>query len=119
VYILGVSKYTFTCDTLVVTVCFSDVVFSDATYQKMLAILAQCETTMIKSVEVYNMNLKEQENYEHLNERIGKYVAYFCKCCQFYSETGSLFSDSELIFTPLLPLPYQLYICNAQHVIIR
>jgi len=38
----------------------------------MLAILAQCETTMTKSVEVYKMNLKEQENYESLNERIGK-----------------------------------------------
>ena len=47
-------------------------VFSNATYQKMLAVLAQCETTMMKSVEVYNMNLKEQENYERLNERIGK-----------------------------------------------
>jgi len=47
-------------------------VASNATYQKMLAILAQCETTMKKSVEVYNMNVKEQENYESLNERIGK-----------------------------------------------
>jgi len=27
---------------------------------------------MKKSVEVYNMNLKEQENYESLNDRIGK-----------------------------------------------
>lgn len=51
--------------------CASCVV-SNATYQKMLAILAQCETTMKKSVEVYNMNLKEQENYESLNDRIGK-----------------------------------------------
>jgi len=48
------------------------VVCSNATYQKMLAVLAQCETTMMKSVEVYNMNLKEQENYERLNERIGE-----------------------------------------------
>jgi len=47
------------------------VIFSNATYQKMLAILAQCETTMRKSIEVHNMNLKEQENYESLNERIG------------------------------------------------
>jgi len=45
--------------------------FSNATYQKMLAVLAQCETTMTKSVEVYNMNLREQETYESLNERIG------------------------------------------------
>jgi len=37
----------------------------------MLAVLAQCETTMTKSVEVYNMNLREQETYESLNERIG------------------------------------------------
>ena len=40
----------------------------------MLAVLAQCETTMKKSVEVYNMNLKEQENYERLNEKIGKWL---------------------------------------------
>lgn len=50
--------------------------FSNATYQKMLAILAQCETTMAKSVEVYNMNLKEQENYESLNERIGNGLVF-------------------------------------------
>ena len=31
---------------------------------------------MKKSVEVYNMNVKEQENYESLNERIGK-LTYF------------------------------------------
>jgi len=42
----------------------------------MLAILAQCETTMAKSVEVYNMNLKEQENYESLNERIGNGLVF-------------------------------------------
>jgi len=40
----------------------------------MLAVLAQCETTMMKSVEVYNMNLKEQETYESLNEKIGKWL---------------------------------------------
>jgi len=42
----------------------------------MLAILAQCETTMTKSVEVYNMNLREQENYEGLNEKIGKWLIF-------------------------------------------
>jgi len=42
----------------------------------MLAVLAQCETTMMKSVEVYNMNLKEQENYERLNERIGEWLIF-------------------------------------------
>lgn len=31
---------------------------------------------MAKSVEVYNMNLKEQENYESLNERIGKGLVF-------------------------------------------
>jgi len=55
------------------------VFFSDATFQKMLAVLAQCETTMMKSVEVYNMNVKEQENYERLNERIGKYLIFYVK----------------------------------------
>jgi len=53
------------------------VFFSDATFQKMLAVLAQCETTMMKSVEVHNMNVKEQENYERLNERIGKYLIFY------------------------------------------
>jgi len=52
--------------------------FSDATYQKMLAILAQCETTITKSVEVYNMNLKEEENYDRLNESIGKWPIFNC-----------------------------------------
>ena len=42
----------------------------------MLAVLAQCETTMMKSVEVYNMNLKEQETYESLNEKIGNWLIY-------------------------------------------
>ena len=37
----------------------------------MLAALAQCELTMAKSVQVYNMNMKEQENYAKLNNDIG------------------------------------------------
>ena len=64
--------------------------FSDATLQKMLAVLAQCETTMKKSVEVYNMNLKEQENYERLNERIGKCLIFICSA--FLSLVNTHFS---------------------------
>jgi len=44
------------------------------TYQKMLAVLAQCELTMVKSVQVHRMNVREQENYTKLNSEIGNRV---------------------------------------------
>lgn len=63
---------------------------SNATYQKMLAVLAQCETTMKKSVEVYNMNLKEQEHYDSLNERIELQINDACeKIAQCKSELNA------------------------------
>lgn len=43
---------------------------SHLTYQRMLGTLAQCEYTMEKSVLVYEMNLREQKKYEHLNQEI-------------------------------------------------
>jgi len=58
----------------------------------MLAILAQCETTMMKSVEVYNMNLKEQENYERLNERIGRWLI-FARAVNFMVKSGSVMTS--------------------------
>jgi THO complex subunit 7 len=47
---------------------------SDSTYQKMLAMLTQCEMTMAKSVLVHNMNQREQQNYEHLNTEIEQMI---------------------------------------------
>ncbi|ESO04836.1 hypothetical protein HELRODRAFT_78299, partial [Helobdella robusta] len=43
---------------------------SNVTYQKMLSTLSQCEYAMFKSEQVYNMCLKEQENYKKLNDVI-------------------------------------------------
>jgi len=37
----------------------------------MLSVLAQCEMTMEKTAEVYDMHAKEQEHYEMLNRQIG------------------------------------------------
>ena len=47
------------------------IIRSYMTYQKMLAVVAQCELTMVKSVQVHRMNVREQENYTKLNSEIG------------------------------------------------
>nr|XP_019928527.2 THO complex subunit 7 homolog [Crassostrea gigas] len=39
-------------------------------YERMMASLTQCEYTMEKSLLVYNMNTKEQENYNRLSQDI-------------------------------------------------
>lgn len=39
---------------------------SDATYQRMLAQLVQCETSVEKAVQVFDMNSKEQQHYSKL-----------------------------------------------------
>lgn len=44
---------------------------SDATYQRLMSTVAQCEFTMEKSLLVYEMNLREQANYGKLNRQIG------------------------------------------------
>ncbi len=41
-------------------------------YQRMLSTLAQCEFAMTKSSHVHDMNLREQKNYESLQEKIGE-----------------------------------------------
>ena len=75
--------------------------FSNATYQKMLAVLAQCETTMTKSVEVYNMNLREQETYDSLNERIGQ--CHIFSCNMFLGLVSTI--DVINVFFRLRPIP--------------
>ena len=50
-------------------------VYSQSTYQRMLSMLAQCEFTMEKSVQVHAMNLCEQDSYEKLTKDIGKFSA--------------------------------------------
>lgn len=54
--------------------CFS--FSSDATYQKMLIQLAQCEFAIGKTQTVYEMNELETENYEKIYSEIGK--SNFC-----------------------------------------
>ena len=46
--------------------------YSNATYQRMLAQLAQSELAMEKSLMVHDMNVQEQANYQKLNREIGK-----------------------------------------------
>ncbi|XP_064606610.1 THO complex subunit 7 homolog isoform X2 [Liolophura sinensis] len=43
---------------------------NDATYQRLMSTVAQCEFTMEKSLLVYEMNLREQANYGKLNRQI-------------------------------------------------
>ena len=50
-------------------------------YQKMLLFLAQSEYAMDKNLQVFNMNLKEQEKYEKLNQTIG-----MCKEPEIYTQ---------------------------------
>ena len=47
--------------------------FSHLVIQRMFATLAQSDHAIKKSAQVYKMNLKEQANYEHLNQEIGKF----------------------------------------------
>ena len=47
--------------------------YSDATYQKMLIQLAQCEFAIGKTQTVFEMNELETENYEKTYREIGKY----------------------------------------------
>lgn len=40
-------------------------------YQRMLSTLAQCEFSLGKTLMVYDMNLREMENYEKIYTNIG------------------------------------------------
>lgn len=46
-------------------------------YQRMLSTLSQCEFSMGKTLLVYDMNLREMENYEKIYKEIGKHSASF------------------------------------------
>jgi THO complex subunit 7 len=52
---------------------------SDATYHKMLSLLAQCELTMLKSLQVHDMNIGEQENYKNLSQQIEQQIKDACE----------------------------------------
>lgn len=45
-------------------------------YQRMLSNLAQCEFSMGKTLMVYDMNLREMENYETIYNNIGRTLLY-------------------------------------------
>lgn len=47
-------------------------VFRFTQYQRMLGTLAQCEFSMGKTLMVYDMNLREMENYEKIYSNIGR-----------------------------------------------
>ena len=42
------------------------------------SMLAQCEFTMEKSVQVHAMNLHEQDNYQKLTREIGTGILFLC-----------------------------------------
>ena len=41
-------------------------------YQRMQAMIGQCEYTLEKGINTYEMNKQEQKNYEKLRQDIGK-----------------------------------------------
>lgn len=49
------------------------VCFRYSQYQRMLSTLSQCEFSMGKTLLVYDMNLREMENYEKIYKDIGKH----------------------------------------------
>lgn len=51
-------------------------IFRVIQYQRMLGTLSQCEFSMGKTLLVYDMNLKEMENYEKDYKDIGKYHCF-------------------------------------------
>lgn len=46
--------------------------YSFTQYQRMLSTLAQCEFSLGKTLMVYDMNLREMENYEKIYTNIGR-----------------------------------------------
>lgn len=76
--------------------CLFDLSSRFTQYQRMLSNLAQCEFSMGKTLMVYDMNLREMENYETIYNNIGRtllcgYCAFVCKysflwvcCCCFF-----------------------------------
>lgn len=52
-------------------------VFRFTQYQRMMGILAQCEFSMGKTLMVYDMNLREMENYEKIYTNIGRQYDFF------------------------------------------
>jgi len=66
----------------------------------------------MKSVEVYNMNLKEQETYESLNEKIGKWLICWVLQCS-YAVPCLLISLCEclllLLYANIVPKQIQIW----------
>lgn len=58
--------------------CFLFVLFRFTQYQRMLSTLAQCEFSLGKTLMVYDMNLREMENYEKIYTNIGRRLFLCC-----------------------------------------
>ena len=69
--------------------------FSRDMLLKMHAMLAQCEFTMEKSVQVHSVNAQEQANYEILTKDIG-----LCKCLSMTSTVTNVFNVFHLVLSP-------------------
>ena len=62
---------------------------SQAMYQRMQAMIAQCEYTIEKGMNTYEMNKQEKENYEKLSDDIGESFIrilsfFFLHMCFFF-----------------------------------
>ncbi|KAJ6668228.1 hypothetical protein lerEdw1_015605 [Lerista edwardsae] len=68
-------------------------------YQRMLSTLSQCEFSMGKTLLVYDMNLREMENYEKIYKDIGKQpIVFICvKSYFFYLKENSIVAAHEKI----------------------
>ena len=52
--------------------CMPPYFYSNATFERLLAMLATCQTAIAKNYLVYQMNKRELENYRTINEELSK-----------------------------------------------
>lgn len=69
-------------------------------YQRMLGTLAQCEFSMGKTLMVYDMNLREMENYEKIYSNIGEVLFLL-------SGSISVYNIRFHLYTPPPPIAEQ------------
>lgn len=88
-----------------VIIGFESLLFRFTQYQRMLGILAQCESSMGKTLMVYDMNLREMENYEKIYTNIGR------KHSGNLNSNPFLFKYADKLLTTVYFLIHQKYSC--------
>lgn len=87
------------------------ILFRFTQYQRMLGTLSQCEFSMGKTLMVYDMNLREMENYEKIYTNIGTKRRFLF----FYSDCEPLFIQpvsSKLVHMVTLPNVFCVHIAE-------